>query len=146
MAQCNRGPERLHDTPKVTQVEWQPKATFSPFTGGSEGGFCSPGALLKCLTLPWEVLRGWPASSHQVSTPGPQLGLGDESREAPAFGGGAPCLERKPGRRTAAYMVSELHGAAAKKKKKKKKETKRHTLGGLIQQKCVLLLFGGPEV
>lgn len=61
---------------KVTQVKGQLKSTFFPIVGGSGGWLCSPGAVPKCLTLPWEVLGGWPASPRHVcfntrSTAGP---------------------------------------------------------------------------
>lgn len=112
------GSERSNDTPKVTQVKWQLKSTFFPFTGGSEHWFCSPGALPKSLTLPWEVLGGWPASSHHVcfntrSTAGPRRHR-DESREAPAFGG-LPVWRGSQKGEQLVTMMYEFPGAAKKK-------------------------------
>lgn len=133
-----------HDMPKVTQVKWQLKSTCFPFPGGSGCWFCSPGAPPKCLTLPWEVLDGWPASSHHVcfntrSTAGPGRRR-DESREAPAFGG-LPVWRGSQEGEQLATMMDELPGAAAKKKKKK-----RHKRGDLTQQTCLLSVLGARSL
>lgn len=62
--------------PKIIQRKWRLKSTFFPRVGCSVCWFRSPGALLECLTLPWEALGGWPASSRHVCF-NTRLGLGN---------------------------------------------------------------------